>query len=156
MRRAALILLGLVTVGFAERHVQAAEPPAASAPADADSLARLVVAAMRDHDQAAMERLVNWEGVRPFRRRMTLHQISTGFGRPIKSAVVEDLPADALDEAQSHGTLKPNMTVTKALKVVFDEPADEFGGAPSNVYLVGEKDGALRIAVLTSTGSGRK
>lgn len=157
MRRAAFLVLGLLAVGVAGRsEPAAAETSAAALPADADGLVRLVVTALREHDQSAMERLVNWDGVRPFRRRLTLHQISTGFGRPIKTAVVEDLPPDALDEVQSRGTLKANMAVTKALRIVFDEPADGAGDAPSNVFLVGEKDGALRIAVINATGSARK
>lgn len=115
-----------------------------------------VKAALRDRDEAAIERLVNWDGVRLPRRRLTLYQIRTTFGRPIKDMAIEDFPADGLAEVEARGIFKPNMTVTKRLRIVFDEEAGQpEGEASANVFLLGEKDGAYRIAVLNSVGPPR-
>ncbi len=85
------------------------------------------------------------------RKRLTLFQIRTTFGRPIREMAIEDFPADGLAEVEARGTLKPNMVVTKRLRIVFDDPADPTDASPSsNVFLLGQKDGAYRIAVLNA------
>lgn len=159
MRAGALLLWGALTAGvFAGGQALAAGPEGAAAtsapplPADPQTLVTFVTAAMRDHDQSAMERLVNWDGVRPLRKRLTLLQISTGYGRPIKEAVIEDFPTDGLVEAEERGTYKINMPVSKRLRIVFGDGSGKSGEDPANVFLVGEKDGAFRIAVLNSVG----
>lgn len=162
MRIARILVCGVLAVGaFAGRGALAASDgapetagstAAAQLPSDPQAVVAFVTAAIRDHDQAAMERLVNWDGVRPLRKRLTLLQISTGFGRPIKEAVVEDFPPDGLDEAEQRGTYKINMPVTKRLRIVFAD-GQSGGEDPANVFLLGEKDGALRIAVLNSVGA---
>lgn len=124
-------------------------------PSDATALVAFVTGALRDRDEAAIERLVNWEGVRPQRKRLTLYQIRTTFGRPIKEMAVEDFPADGLAEVEARGTFKPNMTVTKRLRVVFEEEPGEPDTSSANVFLLGEKDGAYRIAILNSVGAPR-
>ena len=95
---------------------------------------------------------MNWDGVKLPRRRLTLYQIRTTFGRPIKTATVEDFPTDGLSEAESRGTFRPNMAITKRLRIVFDEASDDPESPPTNVFLVGQKDGVYRIAVLNSVG----
>lgn len=171
MKIAAALIFGALAVGvlagrpaLAAADGEPASPAGSSAgqaaqaplPSDPQALVSFITAAMRDRDQAAIERLVNWEGVRPLRKRLTLLQISTGFGRPIKEAVIEDFPEDGLKEAEERGTFKINMPVTKRLRIVFADGAGESGEDPANVYLIGQKDGAFRIAVLNSIGQQRK
>lgn len=124
-------------------------------PSDPNGIVSFVTSALRDHDEAAIERLVNWEGVRAPRKRLTLYQIRTTFGRPIKEMAVEDFPADGLSEVEARGTFKLNMPVTKRLRIVFDEEAGDSDGGPANVFLLGQKDGVYRIAVLNSVGPPR-
>ncbi|MCJ2030622.1 hypothetical protein MKK50_14640 [Methylobacterium sp. J-043] len=133
----------------------AAAADRAALPSDPDQLLAFVTDALRDHDEGAFERLVNWEGVRPPRKRLTLYQIRTTFGRPVKAMTVEDFPADGLAEAEARGTYKINMPVTKRLRVVFDEDAGEPDAESANVFLLGQKDGVYRIAVLNSVGPPR-
>lgn len=167
MKRAMTLACGVLAIGLTTGRLAPANAASADAgtsaaaattalPSDPKGLAAFVTDALRAHDQSALERLVNWDGVRPIRRRLTLLQMSTSFGRPIKEAVVEDFPADGLAEAQARGTMKPNMPVLKTLRVVFDETPDEDGVQPANVFLIGEKDGAFRIAVMNSSGQQRK
>ena len=159
----------LTVLGFAAALAAASLPGAARAqgsvpapgsatgatsplPAQADALVAYVTKAMTDHDVAAFERLVNWTGTRAQRKRLTLYQIRSGFGRPIKAASLEPMPEDGLAEATSRGTLKANMPITERLRVVFDEPPVEGGAAPTSVFLVGREAGTYRIALLVPTG----
>ena len=136
----------------AEKRPEAAKTDRTALPSDPDGLVDFVTGALRARDEEAFERLVNWDGVRLPRRRLTLYQIRTTFGRPIKAATVEDFPSDGLAEVESRGTFKPNMAITERLRIVFDETSDDPEAPPTNVFLVGRKDGVYRIAVLNSVG----
>lgn len=138
--------------GAAEGDAGASRTDRAALPSDPDGLVAFVTGALRARDEDAIERLVNWDGVRPPRRRLTLYQIRTTFGRPIKAATVEDFPPDGLVEAESRGTFKANMPVTQRLRIEFDETSEDAGAPPANVFLVGRKDGVYRIAVMNSVG----
>ena len=137
----------------------AAAAPAGSATAEAQAsverlpqaskeLADYVSHALEAHDLDAFDRLVEWEGARPVRRRMTLYQIRYNFGRPIKSAVVEPIPPDGLGDAHALLSLKPNLPVTERLRVTFDEPPGPSGEQPACVFLLGKEDGVYRISLL--------
>lgn len=140
-------------------HAQAPETAKEVAPvplpSQADALVAYVTKALTEHDLPAFERLVNWTGTRAQRKRLTLYQIRSGFGRPIKAAALEPMPEDGLAEATSRGTLKANMPVTERLRVVFDEPPVEGDAAPTSVFLVGRDAGTYRIALLVPTGPPR-
>lgn len=133
----------------------AKEAAPAPLPSQADALVAYVTKALAGHDLPAFERLVNWTGTRAQRRRLTLYQIRSGFGRPIRQASLEPMPEDGLAEATSRGTLKANMPVTERLRVVFDEPPVEGDAPPTSVFLVGHEGGTYRIALLVPTGPPR-
>lgn len=152
LRLAALALAAGLLAGPAGAQQPAPEAAATPLPAQADALVAYVTKAMTDHDTAAFERLVNWTGTRAQRKRLTLYQIRSGFGRPIKAAALEPMPEDGLAEATARGTLKANMPVTERLRVVFDEPPVEGDAAPTSVFLIGRESGAYRIALLVPTG----
>jgi len=117
-------------------------------PGQRDELIAYVVHALNTHDLDAIDRLVEWEGARPLRRRMTLYQIRYNFGRPIKSATVEAFPADGFSDAKAELNLKPNLLVTERLRVVFDEPMGPNGELPVSVFLLGKENGVYRISLL--------
>jgi len=157
LRLAALALVAGLLAGPAAGQ-PAAEAPAGTAaplPSQPDALVAYVTKALTDHDLPAFERLVNWTGTRAQRKRLTLYQIRSGFGRPIKAAALEPMPEDGLAEATSRGTLKANMPVTERLRVVFDEPPVEGDAPPTSVFLVGREGGTYRIALLVPTGPPR-
>ncbi len=167
MRR--LWAIATAVAAFAAAHLALADgppaPPAAAAPnAQAlapslptrpDELVAYVTHALNTHDLDAIDRLVEWEGARPYRRRMTLFQIRYNFGRPIKSAAVEPFPADGLSDAKTELNLKPNLPVTQRLRVVFDEPAGPNGEEPAGVFLLGKENGVYRISLLLAAGPPR-
>ena len=123
-----------------------------SLPGRSDELIAYVTRALNTHDLDAMDRLVEWDGARPVRRRMTLYQIRYNFGRPIKSVKVEPFPPDGLQDAQAQLNLKPNLPVTERLRVVFDEPAGPDGDEPASVFLLGRENGVYRISLLLGSG----
>ncbi|MGE7417553.1 hypothetical protein [Methylobacterium tarhaniae] len=156
LRLAALALAaGLLAGPATAQSAPEAAGSAAPLPAQADALVAYVTKALTDHDLPAFERLVNWTGTRAQRKRLTLYQIRSGFGRPIKAAALEPMPDDGLSEATSRGTLKANMPVTERLRVVFDEPPVEGDAAPTSVFLIGREGGTYRIALLVPTGPPR-
>ena len=126
--------------------------PAPPLPARSDELVAYVTRALNAHDIDAMDRLVEWQGARPVRRRMTLYQIRYNFGRPIKSVAVEPFPADGFHDAGAELNLKPNLPVVERLRVVFDEPAGPQGEEPASVFLLGREDGVYRISLLLGGG----
>ncbi|TNC08242.1 hypothetical protein FF100_29945 [Methylobacterium terricola] len=152
---AALAAAALAGPARAQAPVAAKEGGSAPLPSQADALVAYVTKALTGHDLPAFERLVNWTGTRAQRKRLTLYQIRSAFGRPIKAAALEPMPADGLAEATARGTLKANMPVTERLRVVFDEPPVEGGAPPTSLFLVGREGGSYRIALLVPTGPPR-
>jgi hypothetical protein len=95
--------------------------------------------------------LVNWEGASKMRRRMVSYQIRHAFKRPIRSMTVEPFPADGFKEIEQRGTLKPNMAVSKQIRIVYDEPDTEFGMPPTEFFLIGKLGDAYKIALVVPT-----
>lgn len=117
-------------------------------PKTEDELVNTVKDALLNRDMSRFTDLVNWDQARPIRQRAVKAQISTAFGRPIRSIALEPFPADGLKEAESSGTLKANMPVLHRLRVVFDEPALDPADAPSDVFLIGQEGDHYRIALV--------
>lgn len=119
-----------------------------SQPTTEDQLAAEVRAALLAHDLGAFDELVNWDGSSAYRRRAVVYQLRYGFGRPIRSTTLEPIPADGFKEIESRGTLRPNMPVTRQIRVVFDEPDNAFGMPPTAVFLIGRQGEAYKIALV--------
>jgi hypothetical protein len=132
--------------------VAAAGGAAADAPPTTeDQLVAEVRAALVGRDLAALEGLVNWDGASKYRRRHVTYQLRYGLGRPIRSIAMEPFPADGFKEIESRGTLRPNMPVTRQLRVVFDEPDNAFGKPPTELFLIGRQGDAYKIALVLPT-----
>ncbi len=83
---------------------------------------------------------MNWTGTRAHRKRLTLYQIRSGFGRPIKAASLEPMPQDGLAEADLARHPKANMPGDGAnCGWVFDEPPVEGDAPPTSVFLIGRE-----------------
>lgn len=145
---------GIVGGGLLAALLALTAAPAVGATSDGlpqsdGELLGMVQAAIRTRDLATFERLVNWQGASPHKKRRTSYEIRSTFGRPIRSIALEPFPADGLDGLAERGTLKANMPIARQLRVVFDEPPIEaYGTPPTSVFLLGETDGAWRIALV--------
>jgi len=120
-------------------------------PTTEDQLVAELKAALLARDLATLEDLVNWEGASKMRRRAVTYQLRSGLGRPIRSVTMEPFPADGFREIEERGTLRPNMPVSRQVRVVFDEPDNPYGRPPTAVFLVGKQGEAYRIALVVPT-----
>jgi len=117
-------------------------------PKTEDDLIAVVRNAILSRDMALFMNLVNWDQARPLRQRAVKAQISTTFGRPIRSITLEPLPAEGLREVESRGTLRANMPLSHKLRVVFDEPDGDAGILPADVFLIGRDSQGYRIGLI--------
>ena len=98
--------------------------------------------------------LVFWEDAGKIKKRIVRFHLSRNLGRSIKSITWEDFPEDGMDAAIATGKLKPNMKVTNAVRVIFDEePINESGKLPTSVFLVGKRGDVYRIGLVVRAGS---
>jgi hypothetical protein len=140
---------------FALAVVAGALPAMAGEPARTEQeLIDRVRAAIGDRDLGAISELVNWEGAPPIRKRIVNFQINHALGRPVKSVGLETLPGDALRDIEAQGRLKANMPVTHRLRVIYDEPAENGASPPASVFLIGQQEGAYRIALVVRAKRG--
>lgn len=93
------------------------------------------------------------------KRRAANYQRRYAFGRPIRSITLESFLADGFAEIEQRDTLRPNMAVSRQLRVVFDESDNTFGRPPTALFLIGRQDEAYKIALVVSArkpgGGGR-
>jgi hypothetical protein len=117
-------------------------------PRTEDELVAMVRTAIDQRDLATFERLINWQGASPIKRRVVGFEVRHSLGRKVRSIALEPFPEDGLREAEARGTLAMNMPVTERLRVVYDEPPLENGALPTAIFLVGKQDDAYRIALM--------
>ena len=87
------------------------------------------------------------------KKRVVRFHLNRALGRKIKSITWEDFPADGMAGVLATGKLVPNMTVTHAVRVVFDEPPVAASGKPPTaVFLVGKRRQVYRIGLVIRAG----
>lgn len=138
----------VVTATFASFIAICGPATGSEMPRTEEELIASVRTALSNRDMAMFTALVNWDQARPIRQRAVKAQISTAFGRPIRSITLERFPSDGLKEVESRGTLKANMPVLHQLRVVFDEPGHDSETAPTDIFLIGQVGGSYRIALI--------
>ena len=121
---------------------------AADLPRDAQSLAGDIRRAIETGDYARFDEMVFWKDAGVIKKRVVSYQIRSGFGRPVRSVEVEPFRQTGFDTALAAKQLALNMPVSHQIRVVYDEPALEGGGAPTAVYLVGHRNDVWRIALV--------
>lgn len=141
-------LVGSLGLGLLLAGGGATAAGAVALPTTDEQLVSTLRAALEGHDLATFEQLVNWDGAGKMKRRMVSYQLRYGFGRPIRSITLEPFPVDELSEMEANGRFKANMPVSQQVRVVFDEPDNAYGKAPTAVFLVGREGEAYRIALV--------
>ncbi|WP_139247740.1 hypothetical protein [Hyphomicrobium sp. CS1GBMeth3] len=104
-------------------------------------------------DFPTIERLVLWNGVSPFKRRIVSSQIRHSLGRPIQKIEIEPADIETRRDLQSLGNLKLNLPVSDLLRVTYDD-ADDASVTPATVFLIGKLEGAYRIVLLNKRKPG--
>ncbi|MEM7190050.1 MAG: hypothetical protein AAF439_10610 [Pseudomonadota bacterium] len=126
---------------------------AADLPKDPEAVMSYIRTAIDQKDYEAFKKLVFWKDAGKIKKRIVRFHLSRSLGRKIKSITWEEFPEDGLQAHIDTGKMAPNMEMTNAVRVVFDEaPINDEGKMPTAVYLVGKRDGVFRIGLVNRTG----
>lgn len=126
---------------------------AAELPSTPDAAMNYIRTAIDQKDYGAFEKMVFWKDTGKIKKRIVRFHLSRSLGRKIKSITWEPFPEDGFDAAVATGKLAPNMEMTNAVRVVFDEPPiEKTGKYPTAVYLVGLRKGVWRIGLVNRAG----
>jgi len=142
------LLLALGLIG--QLHWSTGAAAEVALPRTADDLIAMVRAVSDTRDFERFKELVYWKGAGKIKRRVVRFRVRSGFGRPIKSITFEELkPSDLAGLEQYKHRMQLNMPVSHRLRVIYDEPPlANTDTPPSTVFLVGQLDGAYRIALV--------
>lgn len=129
--------------------VALAAGPVTAAPPTPEALVAEVRAAIEASDLEALEQIVNWSGVSPYRKRIVTFELRHQFGRPIAEMRLEPFPAGGLDALGQTGRLAVNMPVSHRLKLIYDQPPmEQFGIPPTAVFLLGPDTDGYKVALV--------
>ncbi|MFT4793240.1 MAG: hypothetical protein ACJAVR_002656 [Paracoccaceae bacterium] len=141
---------GLLALGLAA--VLAGGAGAAEPPQTEEAMVTAIRGAIEAGDYDAISELVFWDGAGKMKKRIVRFELNRSLSRPIKSIGMSPFPENGMDGVLATGKLAPNLHVTHAVKVVFDEPLIESTGRqPTAVFLVGMNQGAYRIGLVNRT-----
>ncbi len=140
-----LLFLVFVMVLAAQSHALAAAP---GLPTSQDALVKEVRKAIETSDFPAIERLVIWTDISPFKRRVVSAQIRHSLARPIRKIEIEPADMATRRDLQSITNLRLNLPVSDLLRVTYDDQDGASPNTPATVFLIGKFEGAYRIVLL--------
>lgn len=122
---------------------------AAELPDQQDEVIDYIRTAIETSDYDKLADLVFWKDTGKIKKRIVRFHLSRSLGRPIASIAWEDFPEDAFDAVVATGKYAPNMEITNAVRVVFDEEVSaKTGKKPTAVFLIGPHKDVFRIALV--------
>lgn len=125
---------------------------AAELPKQEDEVVDYIRTAIETRDYDMLKELVFWKDTGKIKKRIVRFHLSRSLGRPIKSIAWEDFPEDAFDAVIATGKYAPNMALTNAVRVIFDEEPDaKTGKPPSAIFLIGKREDQYRIGLVNRT-----
>ena len=146
------LVRGLLAPGFAI-SLMAGQAAAADLPKDKDAVMGYIRTAIETSDYDMLKDLVFWKDTGKIKKRIVRFHLARSLGRPIKSIDWEPFPEDGFDAAVATGKLAPNMAVTNAVRVTFDEePLPNTGRRPVAVFLVGQRKDVWRVGLVNRAG----
>lgn len=141
------LVRGLLAPGLA--ITMTASVAAAELPDQQDEVVDYIRTAIETSDYDKLADLVFWKDTGKIKKRIVRFHLSRSLGRPIASIAWEDFPEDAFDAVIASGRYAPNMDITNAVRVIFDEPVSEkTGKQPTAVFLIGQRKDVFRIALV--------
>ena len=118
-------------------------------PRDKDEVLDYIRTAIETKDYEMLREMVFWKDTGKIKKRIVRFHLARSLGRPIKSITWESFPENGFDAAIATGKLAPNMIVSHAVRVVFDEePINAAGKLPTAVFLVGKRKDVFRIGLV--------
>ncbi len=141
------LVRGLLAPGLAISMT--ASVAAAELPDQQDEVVDYIRTAIETSDYDMLADLVFWKDTGKIKKRIVGFHLSRSLGRPIASITWEDFPEDAFDAVIAEGRYAPNMEITNAVRVIFDEDVSEkTGKKPTAVFLIGQRKDVFRIALV--------
>ena len=142
------LIRGLLVPGFA-LLLAAAPAGAVEMPRTQDEVLDYIRTAIETKDYEMLREMVFWKDTGKIKKRIVRFHLARSLGRPIKSITWETFPENGFDAAVATGKLAPNMDVSHAVRVVFDEePINAAGKLPTAVFLVGLRKDVYRIGLV--------
>lgn len=118
-------------------------------PSSEEELVVQIQNAIETSDYDALKNIVFWKDAGKIKERIVRFHLNRSIGRSIKSISIEPFPASALEPMMASGKLRPNMALTHAVRVVYDEdPIDATGKLPTSVFLAGKQNDVFRIGLV--------
>ena len=126
---------------------------AAELPKDEKAAMDYIRTAIETKDYDMLSEMVFWKDTGKIKKRIVRFHLARALGRPIKSIAWEAFPDDGFDAAIATGKLAPNMEMTNAVRVIFDEEVvPQSGKQPVAVFLVGKRKDVWRIGLVNRAG----
>ena len=146
------IVRGLLAPGLA-LVLMTAPAAAVDMPKDKDAVLDYIRTAIESKDYEMLREMVFWKDTGKIKKRIVRFHLARSLGRPIKSISWEAFPENGFDAAIATGKLAPNMKMTNAVRVTFDEdPVPQTGKPPVAVFLVGKRKDEWRIGLVNRAG----
>ncbi len=122
-------------------------------PKDETEVLDYIRTAIESKDYEMLSDMVFWKDTGKIKKRIVRFHLARSLGRPIKTISWEIFPENGFDAAIATGKLAPNMEVSHAVRVIFDEePINETGKLPTAVFLVGKRKDVYRIGLVNRAG----
>ena len=142
------LIRGLLAPGVALLFL-ASPVSAVEMPRDQQQVIDYIRKAIETKDYDMLREMVFWKDTGKIKKRIVRFHLARSLGRPIKSITWEEFPENGFDAAIATGKLAPNMEVSHAVRVVFDEePINAAGKLPTAVFLVGKRKDVFRIGLV--------
>lgn len=141
-------LPSLVALAFLASAQSPALAAAPGLPTSQNALVSEVRKAIETGDFPTIERLVLWNDVSPFKRRVVSAQIRHSLARPIQKIEVEPADLETRRDLQNLPNLRLNLPVSDLLRVTYDDADGASSATPATVFLIGKFEGAYRIVLL--------
>jgi hypothetical protein len=133
--------------------LMAAPASAVEMPKDETEVLDYIRTAIESKDYEMLSDMVFWKDTGKIKKRIVRFHLARSLGRPIKSISWEPFPENGFDAAIATGKLAPNMEVSHAVRVIFDEePINAAGKLPTAVFLVGKRKDVFRIGLVNRAG----
>ena len=146
------LVRGLIAPGLAA-SLLTLPAGAADLPKDEQAAMDFIRTAIETKDYDMLREMVFWKDTGKIKKRIVRFHLARSLGRPIKSISWEAFPENGFDAAVATGKLAPNMEMTNAVRVVFDEePVPQTGKQPVAVFLVGKRKDSWRIGLVNRAG----
>lgn len=135
--------------------ISCASLSAAGLPATKEALLKDFLTAHEAKSYEQISALINWDGVRKYKKKMIRVYTRNNFGRKVIGTEFEEADTEFLKNfSVGHKKYQSNLPVTHLMRIYFEDTVgDEEPEFGSVVYLVGQHQDGYQIAIATKDPS---